>query len=170
MRRAGLLLVLASCATEPDLGRADLDSEAWDDGKAVVSRFTGRVKHYGQWRRAEIRDQQSSLEEEQAAIAHSAAQIIATSSTERVAGYEIVRQIEAVFTDGHATPSEAVEALKALAAERGGNAVINLASERPPSGRCLARGDAVIARPLATAPGSDDPPDPAAKTEEGWPP
>ncbi|NUQ48251.1 MAG: hypothetical protein HUU22_19735, partial [Phycisphaerae bacterium] len=51
-----------------------------------------------------------------------ASRILATSSTGQVAGYEIVRQIEAVFEDGHRAPAEAVEALKAAAAQRGANA------------------------------------------------
>src|SRR5205085_4897927 len=55
-----------------------------------------------------------------------ASQIIATSSTASVAGYEIIRQIEAVFEEGHRSPSEAIESLKAAAAERGANAVVNL--------------------------------------------
>lgn len=77
-----------------------------------------------------------------------AARILATSSTGQVAGYEIVRQIEAVFEDGHRTPAEAVEALKAAAAQRGANALINLAQQRTAAGRCTAQGDAVIIRPI----------------------
>jgi len=81
-----------------------------------------------------------------------ASQIIATSSTDRVAGYEIVRQIEAVFEDGHRSPGEAVEAVKAAAAERGANAVINLSQERTAAGRCTANGDAVVVRAVLPPP------------------
>ena len=81
-----------------------------------------------------------------------AGKIIATSSTDSIAGFEIVRQIEAVFTDGHPTPGKAVEHLKAAAAEKGANAVINLNSAQPPSGKCVAHGDAVIVRPVEEKP------------------
>lgn len=74
--------------------------------------------------------------------------IVATSSTGQVAGYEVVRQIEAVFEDGHRSSAEAIEALKATAARRGANALINLQQERTSAGRCTARGDAVLLRPL----------------------
>jgi uncharacterized protein YbjQ (UPF0145 family) len=88
-----------------------------------------------------------------------AGRILATSSTGQVAGYEIVRQIDAVFEDGHRTPGDAVASLKATAAERGANAVVNLSQERTAAGRCTARGDAVVIRP--TLPGAAPPP-PAA--------
>ncbi len=73
--------------------------------------------------------------------------IIATSSTEAVAGYRIVQQIEAVFVDGARSPDYAVAALKAEAGRRGGNAVINLSQRRTAAGRCTAQGDAVVIRP-----------------------
>jgi len=70
--------------------------------------------------------------------------IIATSSTPNVAGYRITRQIEAVFVDGGRTPGDAVTALKAAAALRGANAVINLSQQRTAAGKCSAQGDAVV--------------------------
>ena len=76
-----------------------------------------------------------------------AARILATSSTGTIAGFTLVRQIEAVYTDGHPSPNKAVQVLKAQAAEKGANAVINLVGERLPSGKCQAHGDAVIVRP-----------------------
>lgn len=99
--------------------------------------------------RRERRRQRSFVEQQRIEQARLATQIIATSSTGAIAGFEIIRQIEAVFTDGHSTPNHAVEALKAEAARRGANALINLTGQRPPGGRCIARGDAVIVRPLA---------------------
>ncbi len=81
-----------------------------------------------------------------------AAGIVATSSTDRVAGYEIVQQIEAVFEDGHRSPADAIESLKAAAARRGANALINLAQERTAAGRCTAQGDAVVIRPIIPKP------------------
>lgn len=72
--------------------------------------------------------------------------IIATSSTEAVAGYRIVQQIEAVFVDGCRTPDDAVAALKAAAGRRGANALINLRQKRTAGGRCTAQGDAVVVR------------------------
>ena len=99
-------------------------------------------------RAAELRKQGRFLEVQQAELERLAGRIIATSSTASIAGFEVVRQIEAVFTDGHTTPNKAVEHLKASAAEKGANAVVNLHSARPPSGKCVAQGDAVIVRPL----------------------
>lgn len=96
--------------------------------------------------RAELARQRGFVRRKQQETERLAAEIVATSSTGSIAGYTIVRQIEAVFTDGHPTPSKAVEILKATAAEKGANAVINLHSARPPSGKCVAHGDAVVVR------------------------
>lgn len=76
-----------------------------------------------------------------------AAGIIATSSTGAVAGYETVRQIEAVFVEGHRTQDECITALKATAARRGANAITNVSQQRTAAGRCTAQGDAVQIRP-----------------------
>lgn len=103
-------------------------------------------------RRAARREEQGYLQKQQAEVERLAGKIIATSSTGSITGFEIVRQVEAVFTDGHATPRKAVERLKARAAEKGANALINLNSARPPSGKCLAHGDAVIVRPVEEKP------------------
>jgi len=75
-----------------------------------------------------------------------AEKIIATSSTDRIAGYEIVEQVEAVFVEGFRSPEEAIEGLKAAAALKGANALINLRYERAAAGRCSASGDAVVVR------------------------
>lgn len=77
-----------------------------------------------------------------------AAKIIATSSAGGIAGYEIVRQIEAVFVDGFRRPEESLEGLKAVAAMKGANAVANVRHERSSSGRYSASGDAVVVRPI----------------------
>jgi uncharacterized protein YbjQ (UPF0145 family) len=76
-----------------------------------------------------------------------AAKIVATSSTVAVAGYEIIRQIEAVFVEGLRTQEEAIIALKAVAARRGANAIVNITQQRTAAGRCTAQGDAVLIRP-----------------------
>ncbi len=75
-----------------------------------------------------------------------AEKIISTSSTERVAGYDIVQQVEAVFVEGFRTPEEAIEGLKASASLKGANAVINLRYDRTAAGRCSASGDAVVVK------------------------
>lgn len=103
-------------------------------------------------RRAELRKQRGFLQMQEREVKRLAGRIIATSSTAAIAGFIIVRQIEAVFTDGHSTPGKAVAALKATAAEKGANAVINLTTARPPTGKCLAHGDAVVVRPDEDAP------------------
>ena len=100
-------------------------------------------------RRRELRKQQRAIDARQQEIERLAGRIVSTSSTTTIAGFEIVRQIEAVFADGHPSQSRAVEALKALAAEKGANALINLGSARLPSGKCVAQGDAVVVRPVA---------------------
>ncbi|MBN2447212.1 MAG: hypothetical protein JXO22_10825 [Phycisphaerae bacterium] len=99
-------------------------------------------------RRAQVRHTQSILAAEHKETQRRAEQIITTSSTGSISGFEVVRQVEAVFSDGHKTLALAVEAVKAIAARKGANAIVNLASERLPTGACAARGDAVIVRSL----------------------
>lgn len=81
-----------------------------------------------------------------------AAKIIATSSTPRITGYVLLRQIEAVYVDGFRRPEEAMEGLKAVAAMKGANAVINVRTSRDAAGRYAAGGDAVLVRPSAEGP------------------
>lgn len=75
-----------------------------------------------------------------------AMKIIATSSTARITGFQMIQQIEAVFVEGYRTPEEAVTALKASAGRRGANAIINLSQSRTAGGRCTAQGDAVLVK------------------------
>lgn len=79
-----------------------------------------------------------------------AAGIVATSSTGIVTGYQITQQIEAVFVEGYRTPQDAITALKAQAARRGGNAIIHLSQSRSGGGKCVAQGDAVIIQPAVS--------------------
>ncbi|MDM8008594.1 MAG: hypothetical protein QUV05_20845 [Phycisphaerae bacterium] len=81
--------------------------------------------------------------------------VVATSTGNRLAGFRIVRQVEAVFVEGFRTPDEALTALKALAVERGANALLNVQTERTTAGRCSASGDAIVAAPIP--PGPPDP-------------
>lgn len=113
---------------------------AWRDSRRLAAR------------RAEIRSQQQLAALAQQEFDTLARRIVATSSTGAIAGFEIVRQIEAVFTDGHPSPARAVHVLKAIAADRGANAIIQLVTERVAGGKCVARGDAVIVRDTADAP------------------
>ncbi len=99
-------------------------------------------------RRAERQRTYGQLQVQQRELTALAGQVVATSSTATIAGFEIVRQIEAVFAEGQRSPAAAVELLKALAAKKGANALINLSSQRLPSGKCVASGDAVVVRPL----------------------
>lgn len=127
-------------------------------GVVIVLSVVGRLWRRGREAAAEARqraarrEEQGYLQKQQAEVERLAGKIIATSSTGSIAGFEIVRQVEAVFTDGHPTPTKAVEHLKAVAAEKGANAVVNLNSARPPSGKCVAHGDAVIVRPVEEKP------------------
>ena len=77
-----------------------------------------------------------------------ASKITATSSTDRIAGYDIVRQVEAVSVEGFRRPEDALEGLKAAAAMKGANAVTNVHTERTTTGRCAASGDAVVVRKI----------------------
>lgn len=81
-----------------------------------------------------------------------AARIIATSTGPRLAGFRIVRQVEAVFVDGYRTPEDAIVALKAAAAAQGANAILNVSTQRSAAGKCSASGDAVVAAPPAELP------------------
>lgn len=97
-----------------------------------------------------------------------AVSVIATSTGNRLAGFRIVRQVEAVFVEGSKTPEDAIVALKAAAVERGANAILNVRTDRTVAGRCTASGDAVVVapmtakmperRPAATAPSMFPPP------------
>lgn len=73
--------------------------------------------------------------------------IIATSTGSRLAGYRVTRQVEAVFVDGCRSQEEAMLALKAAAAERGANAILNVKTDRTAAGKCSASGDAIVVAP-----------------------
>lgn len=113
-------------------------------------------------RRADLKRQQGFIYLQQQQLERLGGRIIATSSTPLIAGFTIQRQIEAVFTDGHPSPQKAVDVLKAIAAEKGANAIINLATDRPGTGKCTARGDAVIVKPHEEA--RETPPEPSNGT------
>ncbi len=95
-----------------------------------------------------------------------AERIVASASTGVVAGYEIVEQVEAVFVDGFRRLEDAMEGLKAVAAMKGGNALINVRQQRDPGGKCSASGDAVIVRKLGASDDTGDQPndEPTAET------
>jgi len=73
-----------------------------------------------------------------------AARIVATSSTDRIAGFEIVEQVEAVFVDGFFRADEALEGLKAASAMKGANAVVNVRQTQGAGRKYSACGDAVV--------------------------
>lgn len=74
--------------------------------------------------------------------------IIATSTHNRLAGFRIVRQVEAVFVEGFKSPEDAIVALKATAVERGANGLVNVQTDRSVAGKCTASADAVVVSPL----------------------
>jgi len=84
--------------------------------------------------------------------------ICATSSTTNITGYDIIEQIEAVYVDGFRRPEDALVGLKAAAAMKGANAVVNVHHDRTASGKCSASGDAVVVRKMIIASASDDTP------------
>ncbi len=73
-----------------------------------------------------------------------AGKIVATSSGPDIAGFRIIRQIEAVFVDGFRKPGEAVEGLKATAGMKGANGIINVKHIQSESNKYSACGDAVV--------------------------
>jgi hypothetical protein len=91
-----------------------------------------------------------------------AEKILATSTRAAIAGYEVLEQVEAVYVDGFRRPEEALEGLKAVAAMKGANAVVNVQRCRGEHGRHAAGGDAVVVRKFGeTKPGTE-----AARTAE----
>ena len=78
------------------------------------------------------------------AIKAEAEKIIATTSGPDIAGFRIVRQIEAVFVDGFRQPGEAVEGLKAAAAIKGANGIVNVKHIQGEANKYSACGDAVV--------------------------
>jgi hypothetical protein len=98
--------------------------------------------------RAELRREKEDLQVQKEEARQLAEKIIATSSTARVAGYAIVRQIETVFAEAKPSSAAAVEAVKSLAAEKGANALVNLQSRQLPSGKWSASGDGVMVKLL----------------------
>lgn len=97
-------------------------------------------------RRAELQRDYDKVRLQQEEIRKLAGRIEATSSTNRIAGFAIVRQIETVFSEGRPSSVTAVELVKAMAAQRGANALINLQTQQAPNGKWYASGDAVIVK------------------------
>lgn len=103
-------------------------------------------------RRAELRRDYDSVRLQQEEVKKLAEQIWITSSTARVTGFTLVRQVETVFTDGRASSVAAIDLCKAMAAQKGANAVINLQTRQTPAGKWVASGDAVVVRSLGRPP------------------
>ncbi len=78
-----------------------------------------------------------------------AAKVVATSSMTEIVGYVVIEQVEAIFVDGFCRPEDALEGLKATAAMKGANAVINVRHDRGTGERCRAQGDAVVVSKVA---------------------
>ena len=112
-------------------------------------------------RRAALRREYESVRLQQEEVKRLADQILTTSSTSRVTGFAIVRQVETVFSEGRASSAAAIELCKALAARKGANAIINLQSQQAPTGKWYASGDGVIVRSVARTVPPPPPPPPA---------
>jgi hypothetical protein len=120
-----------------------------------------RIRHWRRLRRpaqlnpnlAKYGGSGAALTEEQR---REAEHIVATSSTESIAGYELIRQIEAVYVDGFRHPEEALLGLKAAAALKGANAVIHVSHSRSSTGRFAASGDAVVVESLEVSSGPEE--------------
>ncbi len=129
----------------------------------ILLRMIGRMREKAANRRrsAETRRGFDELRLQQEEIRRLAEQIVATSSTSRIAGYVIVRQVETVFTEGRPSSGAAMEFLKGLAAQKGANALINVQTRQTPSGKWVAGGDAVVVRMLGRrGPQTAAPPNP----------
>ncbi len=130
----------------------------------ALQRIVGRIRRAIRRRKPvqlnpKLQQYAGRSEEEIAADREAAGRIIATSSTNRIAGYQIQRQIEAVFVEGYRTPEEATAAIKTAAGKLDANGIVNLSLQRSAAGRCTAQGDAVKIKPLGrSAPRRDEPP------------
>lgn len=115
---------------------------------AIIRRALRARREARVWsnRREEVRKQRGYLYMQQQEIDRLAGRILATSQTQSIPGFAVLRQVDAVFTDGHVSQPNAVLVLKAISAEKGANAIINLTTERLPNGKCSASGDAVVVR------------------------
>jgi len=136
----------------------------------VVIRLLRRARHW--WRRrrpARLHPKlQAYGDPDERLVAErrkQAASILATSSTGNIPGYQITEQIEAVYVDGFRRPEEAIEGLKATAAMKGANALINVHHEHSTTGRHAAVGDAVIVRKLSDVKSAS----PSAESSEAKP-
>jgi len=112
----------------------------------MISRWRDAVAT-ARWRE-ELKAGMEALQLRQAEIRRLAERVVATSSTDRIAGYEVTRQIEAVFCEAQKSAEAAVELLKAHAARKGGNALLNVRTQQLPSGKWVAAADAVVVRPV----------------------
>ena len=113
-----------------------------------ILRLIGRAREsaYAARRRAELHKGMDAVRLKQEEVRRLAGRILATSSTTQIPGFEIIRQVEAVFSDGQKSAELAVDALKAHAAQKGANAIINLQTRQAPSGKWTAGGDAVMVK------------------------
>lgn len=114
-------------------------------------------------RRRELERDYRRVRLQQEEVHKLAERIEATSSTNRIAGFAIVRQIDTVFSEGRASSVSAVEMAKALAAQKGGNAIINLQIQQGPKGQWFATGDAVVVKVFGR-PTDREPPGEARRT------
>lgn len=116
----------------------------------LILRFLGRRREAARYARAksDLRRGMEQIRMQREELAKLAERVVATSSTSRIAGFSIVRQVETVFSDATPSSVEAVEQAKALAVRKGANALVNLKSEQMPSGKWVASGDGVIVRSL----------------------
>jgi hypothetical protein len=99
-------------------------------------------------RAAEVRRGYEELRLQQEEVRRLGERIVATSSTNRIVGYAVLRQFETVFSDTKPSSVAAVELVKALAAQKGANALINLDTRQLPNGKWVASGDAVVVKLL----------------------
>ena len=134
---------------------------------SVVSRRRTARRATGE--QAALRRGYDEFQWRQKEINRLALRIEATSSTGRIAGFAIVRQVEAVFTEGRASSAAALELCKAMAAQKGANAIINLQTRQTPTGKWTANGDAVLVKSfsrLDSKPPIDEPPKGEASDDE----
>ena len=114
----------------------------------ILAKIVGRVREGAAEarRRAERKREAGEAQTQEEELKRSAEQIVATSSTARIAGYGIVRQVETLYTEARPSSVAAVELLKGLAARKGANGIVNLQSQQLPTGKWVASGDAVVVK------------------------
>lgn len=96
--------------------------------------------------RREIRRNHDQPSFTQGEVAKLSGQIVTESSTADTPGYTVVRHVETVMTEPRASSVAAIDMVKAHAAQKGANAVINVKTRKTSDGMWVANAEGVVVR------------------------